>query len=107
MNRTVALLIAGVIVMVAAIVYALVAGSFMAEAAVLFPSPWFQLTLVDLYLGFILFACWIFAREPKRGVAVGWLIALCLLGNLAACMYAALAVIKARGDRRAFWLGAN
>ena len=107
MNRPVAFLIAGVILMVSVIVYALVAGSFMEEAAVLFPSPWFQLTLVDLYLGFILFACWIFARESRRGVAIGWLIALCLLGNLAACIYAALAFVQAKGDRRVFWLGST
>ena len=105
MNRRIALLLLGALFMLAVIVYGFTVGSFFDEAALLFPSPWFQVTLIDLYLGFALFACWIFSRESNRGVAVIWIIALCLLGNLAACVYAAKALKQAHGNRHTFWFG--
>lgn len=99
------LLIAGAVIMAAVIVYGFVAGQFMQEASVLFPLPWFQVTLADLYLGFALFGGWIFYRESSRGTATLWLISLCLLGNLAACLYAGIAMRRCQGNWRQFWIG--
>ena len=105
MHRGLLLLLLAAFIMALGIVYAFVFGHFIAEAKVLFPLPWFQLTLLDLYLGFFIFSGWIFFREPSHAAAVVWLIAICLLGNLAAGIYAVLALIKANGDWIQFWMG--
>ena len=99
------LLIIGGSIIALAIIYALVFGTFWQEAEVLFPLPWFQLTLIDLYLGFFLFAGWIWFREESAGKAIIWIVVLCLLGNLAACVYAILALAKSKGDWPSFWMG--
>ena len=103
--RPLLLLFLGAIIMILAIAYAMIYGSFWEEAKVLFPLPWFQLSMIDLYLGFFLFGGWILFRESSRGKAIGWIVALCLLGNLAACVYALLALIGSRGNWMAFWMG--
>ena len=63
MRRCLILLIAGAVVIASTIIYALVAGNFTAEAVTMFPLPWFQLSMVDLYLGFLLFWRLVCARH--------------------------------------------
>ena len=91
--------------MVIVIAYGLFFGSLVEEAKVLFPSPWFQVALVDLYLGFALFSGWIIYREKTRARAVTWIVLLCLLGNLASCIYAAMALVNCKGDMGRFFSG--
>ncbi len=105
MRRCLTLLIVGAVVIASAIIYALVAGNFMAEARAMFPLPWFQLSMVDLYLGFLLFAGWVLFRERSRGIAVVWIVLLLTLGNLTACVYAIRALVRSGGDWTRFWLG--
>ena len=105
MRTATVLLVLGGMVMAAAIVYGFVAGGFIEEAKTLFGYPWFQVAMIDLYVGFFLFAGWIAFREQSRGVAVAWIIALCLLGNFVSCIYAARALVHARGDWSQFWTG--
>jgi hypothetical protein len=105
MRKTIGLLAAGVVVMAAAIGYALLAGDLRGEARVLFDYPWFHVSMIDLYTGFLLFSGWIVFREQSRGVAAIWIVLLLTLGNFAACAYALAAAIRARGDWNVFWLG--
>ena len=105
MQRCLSILLAGAAIMAVAIVYALIFGNFWDEAETMFPLPWFQLAMLDLYIGFFVFGGWVLYREPSRGVAVGWIVVFCLLGNLATCLYAARALVKARGDWTRFWMG--
>ena len=105
MRRCMNILLLCAVAMAGAIIYALVTGNFLEEAGLLFPLPWFQLALADLYLGFLLFGGWILYRERSHGRAVGWIIILCLLGNIASCIYAVRALVQARGDWQQFWLG--
>jgi hypothetical protein len=57
-------------------------------------NPWLWATLVDAYLGFFWFWCWIALRERRRWVPVAWIPALILTGNFAMAVYAAWAVMK-------------
>jgi hypothetical protein len=82
-------------------------GDFGAEGAQLMRMPWGLATLADLYLGFALFACWVLARESHRAVAIAWIAALCVLGNVVAALYVWRALGQARGEARRFWLGAQ
>jgi len=105
MRKAIGLLVAGVLIMAVAIGYALLAGDLRGEARVLFDYPWFHVSMIDLYTGFLLFGGWIVSRERSRGVAAIWIVLLLTLGNLAACAYALAAAIRARGDWSVFWLG--
>jgi len=105
MQIVVIFLAVGFMIMAGAIGYALIAGEFFEEAGVLLDLPWFHLSMIDLYVGFLLFGGWILFRERSRPVAIMWIVALLLLGNLASCFYAMLAAVRAQGDWGAFWLG--
>ena len=97
----------GFIWMAAGITYAFVVGHFFEEARVLFPYPWFQMSMLDLYSGLSLFSGWIIFREKSLARSVAWIIALVLLGNLATFAYAFLVAQRADGDWQVFWLGKN
>lgn len=105
MRTAVVLLILGFLIMAGAIGYAMIAGDFFDEAGVMLDLPWFHLSMIDLYVGFFLFSGWILCRERSRPIAIAWIVALLLLGNLTSCAYALVAAIGAKGDWTAFWLG--
>jgi hypothetical protein len=70
-----------------AIVFGLVSGSFGEESSAIWALPWGKVTLVDLYLGLLLFGAWIAYREGSKGTVLAWWVALAVLGNLAAAAY--------------------
>lgn len=98
---------AGFVIMLLAIVQGFVAGDFSAEGSILLNLAWGRVTLIDLYLGFLLFAGWMAFREPTKGRAALWIVLLMLLGNLTAFAYVWLALNRSNGDWRSFWLGAR
>jgi hypothetical protein len=51
-------------------------------------DPWTWVTIVDLYLGFLLAAGLIVARERRLARWLPWLAAILVLGNLATAAYA-------------------
>jgi prepilin signal peptidase PulO-like enzyme (type II secretory pathway) len=105
MQRSKVLFALGALIMTAVIVYGFIAGDLIGEAMALFPYPWFQISMVDLYTGLFLFSGWIAFRERSRKTTAIWIVMLILLGNLATCIYALVAAIQSRGDWRTFWLG--
>lgn len=68
-------------------------------------DPWGRATLVDLYVGFGLFALWVVHRERNALRAAPWIIATCLLGNLVPCAYVVGAALRSGGDGERFWHG--
>lgn len=97
--------ILGALAMAAAIFYGFTAGNFGAEGAQLLQMPWGIVTLVDVYVGFILFAMWVVYREASLPAKVTWVVALMVLGNLIAALYVLLALNASRGDWRKFFMG--
>lgn len=97
----------GAIIMAAAIAYGFIIGDFFAEAELMLPLPWFHISMIDLYVGFALFAGWIIYREKSIARAAIWIVLLMTLGNLLSCIYVALAATRARGDWLAFWQGSR
>lgn len=106
-KRFFAVAVAGAFIMAAAIVYALVIGSFFAEARTMFPLPWFHLSMIDLYAGFLLICAWIAFREQARTTAVLWIILILTLGNFASFLYILRAIAQSQGDWSRFWLGTS
>lgn len=105
MNAAKGVTLLGTLVMGGAILYALLAGDFTAEGGILMGMPWGVVSLVDLYVGFTLFAGWILYREPSRPVAAIWIVALMVLGFFTGSLYAFVALQRSGGDWRRFWLG--
>ena len=97
----------GVFLMTAAIAYGFIAGEHFVELNTLLRYPWFHVSMIDLYVGFLLFSGWVIYREEKLGVALTWVFFMLTLGNFTACLYALIAATKARGDWHQFWLGAR
>ena len=95
----------GILAMSVALIYAFMVGDFWAEGSILLSMPWGIVSLVDLYVGFALFAGWIIYREKSPIVAILWVVALMGLGFLAGALYAFIALVRCDGDWAKFWQG--
>ena len=67
--------------------------------------PWGIVSLVDLYVGFALFSCWIVFREKALFPSVIWVILMMVLGFWAGALYTFIALQTSGGDRKRFWYG--
>lgn len=95
----------GLLAMTAILVYGFAAGDFAAEGARLTSMPWGVVSLVDLYVGFTLFSCWIVFREKGWLPSVIWVVLMMTLGFWAGALYTLLALRASGGDWRRFWYG--
>lgn len=84
------------LVMLVTIVYGLVTGDFVEEGAQLLGLVWGQVTLIDLYVGVIIFGTWVAVRETSWLVRITWWVVLITLGNLAAAAYLMVASFTSR-----------
>lgn len=103
--KTISLL--GLAAMTIAILYAFAFGNFAVEGAWLTAHPWGIVSLVDLYVGFTLFALWLVYREKTLAARIIWVALMMVLGNWTAALYVLLALNASRGDWKKFWLGAR
>jgi hypothetical protein len=85
----------GTLVMAATIVWGFATASFTEEGAALLELAWGRVTLIDIYLAFLLVWGWIAWRERSPVRAVAWLGATVVLGSLALFGYAFLASLRA------------
>ncbi len=95
----------GVLAMGAVLIYAFAVGDFAAEGSQLTSMPWGIVSLVDLYVGFALFAMWIIYREPVRWQATIWVVLLMVLGFFVGSLYTLVALYTSKGDWSRFWQG--
>ncbi|MEX1081124.1 MAG: DUF1475 family protein [Halofilum sp. (in: g-proteobacteria)] len=100
-------LLAGVclLLLAAVLVYAVGYGYAWAQLGAIASIAWGQVLLVDLYVGFALFAAWMLWREGPGLAAAIWIVALLTLGNLVSCIYIFNALYQARRDGHRFWHG--
>jgi len=101
--KAVALL--GLLAMTAILIYGFTVGDFAAEGKQLLSMPWGIVSLVDLYVGFVLFSGWIVYREKSAVRSVVWVILMMILGFWTASLYALIALQASGGDWRRFWMG--
>lgn len=95
----------GLVAMTIALGQGFIVGDFWHDGALLLQNPWGIVSVVDLYVGFILFSFWIGFREKKRLHATLWIIAMMILGFHAASLYILLTAVRCRGDWLDFFLG--
>ena len=95
----------GLLAMTGIIIYAFAVGDFSAEGARLLAMPWGIVSLVDLYVGFTLFSCWIIYREKRWLPSIIWVILMMVLGFWTGALYTLVALQTSQGDWRRFWHG--
>jgi hypothetical protein len=95
----------GALAMAAILIYGFTVGDFFGEGQVLLSMPWGIVSLVDVYVGFILFSGWIVYREKSLLRSALWIILVMILGNFSASLYALIALLTSRGDWKRFWMG--
>lgn len=81
----------GAIALAAAIVWAsMTAGQSLSEAVGwLVSEPWGVVSLIDLYLGFVLLAILIWVFEPNKLIALAFILPLPVLGNVWSAVWVA------------------
>ena len=97
--------LAGLLAMTGILVYGFTVGNFSAEGSRLVAMPWGIVSLVDLYVGFALFSCWIVFREKAWLPSVVWVILMMILGFWAGALYTLIALQTSDGDWKFFWFG--
>jgi hypothetical protein len=107
MNMKIAKIVAwvGFLAMTAVLVYGFIVGDFFADGAKIVSNPWGIVSLVDLYVGFILFSGWIIFREKAVLPSVIWVILMMVLGFWAGALYTLIALQTCGNDWKRFWMG--
>jgi hypothetical protein len=95
----------GLLAMTGILVYAFSRGDFFAEGSKLLAMPWGIVSLVDLYVGFSIFSCWIAFREKTILPSTIWIILMMTMGFWAGALYMFLALHNSKGDWKRFWYG--
>jgi len=98
---------AGFIIMSATVLYAIVFGNLFIEGPQLVDMPWGLVSLVDIYLGLMLFSLWVIWREEYSPIGLLWMILIISLGNMISCIYIIKACWQAEGNISKFWLGSQ
>ena len=61
-------------------------------------DPWTWVTIVDVYLGFVVFAGFLVARERRPARYLPWLAGVFVLGNVVSAVYLAWVLARHRFD---------
>ena len=95
----------GLVAMTIALIYGFTAGNIIEEGKQLLAMPWGIVSLVDLYVGFILFSMWIVYREKSFIRSLIWVVLMMVLGFFTASLYTFIALQTSDGDWDVFWKG--
>ena len=80
-------------------------GDFNQDGGEIIANPWGKVSLVDLYVGFILFSAWIIFREKSLLISIIWVILMMILGYFTASLYVLIHLYRSKGDWLDFFLG--
>ena len=95
----------GLLAMTGILVYGFTVGDFSGEGAKLLAMPWGIVSMVDLYVGFTLFSCWIVYREKAVLPSIIWVVLMMVLGFFTGALYTFIALQTSGGDWRKFFMG--
>lgn len=94
----------GAIIMAGMIVFSIVTGDFVVDGGALLSNVWGQMSMVDLYVGFLLFYMWILRREKSLLSKLFWFVLLMTTGSLATALYILKAAYTSKTETE-FFLG--
>lgn len=95
----------GVLAMTGALLNGFMNGSFFDDGSIIINNPWGIVSLVDLYVGFIIFSMWIYFREEKKTYSILWIISVMVLGFFSVSVYVLIALFRSNNDWLDFFLG--
>lgn len=95
----------GFLAMSCVLIYGFTVGDFSGEGSQLLAMPWGIVSMVDLYVGFLLFSGWIVYRERSLIRSLVWVVLMMVLGFWTGSLYTLVALLQSKGDWRHFWLG--
>ena len=95
----------GVLAMTVALFNGFINGDFFADGNAILNNPWGIVSLVDLYVGFIIFSMWIFFREKNILISIVWIVLMMILGFFTGALYVLIVLVTSKGDWLAFFLG--
>ena len=97
----------GLLAMTAVLIYGFTAGNFVEDGAQLLSNPWGIVSIVDLYVGFMLFSGWIIYREGSLIRSIVWVFFMMVLGFFTGALYTFIALQTSNGDWRRFFMGSR
>lgn len=95
----------GVLAMTAGLLNGFINGNFSKDGAALLANPWGVMSMIDLYVGFILFSMWIVFREKNIFYIIVLVAMMMVFGFLTATLYIALNLHLSKGDWLRFFFG--
>jgi len=95
----------GLLAMTGILIFAFTQGNFVEEGKKLLSMPWGIVSLVDLYVGFILFSCWIVYREKSLLLSIIWVFLMMVLGFFTGALYTLITLNSSKGNWKRFWMG--
>lgn len=95
----------GILSITGIITRAFISGDFASEGSKLLSMPWGIVSMVDLYVGFILFSMWIIYREKALLPSIIWVFFMLTLGFFTGSLYVFIALQKSGGNWQRFWHG--
>jgi hypothetical protein len=105
MKLSKAISLLGLLAMTAVLVYGFTAGDFLEDGAELLSNPWGIVSIVDLYVGFILFSGWIIFREKSVIRSIIWVFFMMVFGFFTGALYTFIALQTSDEDWQRFWMG--
>lgn len=84
--------------LIAGVVYALSHGDFSSETSAMTAMPWGLVTIIDLYVGFILLSMWVYWREKAIAKSLAVSLLMMVLGNVITCLYILYAIYESGGS---------
>lgn len=105
MNAVKLIALLGLLAMGGILIYGFTVGDFSGEGRTLLAMPWGRVSMVDLYVGFMLFSGWIVFRERSWVRSFVWIVFMIVLGSFTASLYTLLAAYTSGGDWKRFWMG--
>jgi len=97
----------GLLAMTIALLNGFINGDFFDDGNVILNNPWGIVSLIDLYVGFILFAMWIAFREKSIFACVIWIVLLMILGFFIGSLYVLVVLYQSKNDWLFFFLGSK
>lgn len=97
--------ILGTVAMGAVLIYGFTAGDFFEDGSLIMNNPWGIVSLVDLYVGFILFSLWIIYRETNIYRTIAWVILMMVFGWFIGAIYVYYAAHTSNDDKDLFFHG--
>ena len=93
----------GIIGLAIGLLYGFILGDFLEEGKILLSIPWGIFTLIDIYVAFLAFCCWIIYREKSALWSSFWVLLVLFLGSLTICVYIFVALLRSKNDWQLFW----